>query len=222
MKGLVKKILNLPRVRRFLLGKLMDTNDFKLLAFAQRGYLRDIGWFHALENIYLKDNRGDLIPKLSYPMIMLLNKVLSKEMKVLDFGTGFSTAYFAQKCEDVTVFEYSPFWNIIMSHRLPENVSWVLTESEKSDFINQKDLYHILLIDCKNSRKAEALSLGLKKIKSNGVIIVDDSEDMLESDLFNLIQSKGYKRLDYWGIYPEEFNNKCSTLFYKEDNIIRI
>jgi hypothetical protein len=51
---------------------------------------------------------------------------------------------------------------------------------------------------------------------------VDDSEDMLESDLFNLIQSKGYKRLDYWGIYPEEFNNKCSTLFYKEDNIIRI
>ena len=62
----------------------------------------------------------------------------------------------------------------------------------------------------------------LDKISDKGIIIFDDTERSEYNEAIDKIVSKGFKRLDFWGIAPGAFNNRCTSIFYREGNIFDI
>jgi hypothetical protein len=59
-------------------------------------------------------------------------------------------------------------------------------------------------------------------LTANGVMILDDSERADYIKGIEFLQTRGFKRLDFWGIAPGIFFNKCTSVFYKAENCLSI
>jgi hypothetical protein len=150
-------MLKIPKIRSFVLDKNLESTDQSLLSFQERGYLKDIGWFNTSKHGITENNEFRSIPKLTYPLIKQLEEKLTKEMNVLDYGTSFSTAFYADRSKHVNIAEYSYFWSEVISERLPNNLDTVLTKNKEDNFSKDNGEFQLIVIDCKNSYRPVAL-----------------------------------------------------------------
>ena len=59
-------------------------------------------------------------------------------------------------------------------------------------------------------------------LSQNGGLILDDSErEEYQNGVIHLKQL-GYNELDFWGIAPGIFYNKCTSIFYRDNNCLGI
>jgi len=58
--------------------------------------------------------------------------------------------------------------------------------------------------------------------KKNGIIILDDSQRTRYREGISFLTSHGYRKLDFWGMTPIEAVKKCTSIFYKDYNLLGI
>lgn len=224
MKKLVEIILKKPRIKAFVLSKLLSPLDFRLLGFKERGYLFDIGWFKTGNGLHV-DEEEEYIPQFSYPFLEILKNKISNKMSVLEFGIGFSSIYFAKHCKSITIVEHDPTWAKKIGDLLTNN-STILLEENLDNYLAplKKDdsVYDIVIIDGIGYLRNMCAEASLDKISDKGIIIFDDTERSEYNEAIDKIIAKGFKRLDFWGIAPGAFNNRCTSIFYREGNIFNI
>src|SRR3954469_11247374 len=75
------------------------------------------------------DGQGNHVPWFTYPAIEYLNQLDLSGKRVLEFGSGFSTLYWAKRCGHVVSIESSKSWFEKMGPKLPKNVEYVLAET---------------------------------------------------------------------------------------------
>jgi hypothetical protein len=224
MKKLVETILKKPRIKAFVLSKLLSTLDFRLIGFKERGYLFDIGWFKTGNGLHVDEN-GEYIPQFSYPFLEILKTRINREMNVLEFGIGFSSIYFAKHCKSITIAEHDPVWAKKIGDLLPKN-SKILLEENLDQYLKpleeDNNTYDIIIIDGIGKLRNICAQASLEKISKTGVIIFDDTERDEYNQAMQKIEEKGFKRLDFWGISPGAFNNRCTSIFYRTKNIFNL
>lgn len=71
-----------------------------------RNYLVPNGWRNAVP----QDANGNAIPWFTYPAIEFLKDILSSEMRVFEYGSGFSTVFFNSRAKEVISVEHNPDW----------------------------------------------------------------------------------------------------------------
>ena len=209
----VIKLFKEPKI----LSALLSQRDF--------GYLNEIGWFESFKALKSIDRKGSPIPWFSYPFIDFLTPRLTKNLVLFEFGSGNSTLFFAERVKNVISVEHNKEWYQIVNSTKPSNVKLVQTESDSVNdyleyFNNLKEKVDIIIVD--GLHRNECLINSINKLSENGVIILDDSERSEYQNGIDFILGNGFKRLEFWGIAPTVLFKKCTTVFYKSNNCLKV
>ena len=84
----------------------------------------------------------------------------------------------------------------------------------------QNKLYDIIIVDGRD--RVNCCLNSVLKLKPSGVIVLDDSDRIAYSKGINGLLEQGFRKIDFWGISPGYINKKCTTIFYKAQNILGI
>lgn len=172
-------------------------------------------------------NLNIYIPWMNFEIVSFLKKKLNKEMNVFEFGSGYSTIFFALRAGKIVSLEHNSTWyknvELLLKENNINNVDYKLIEaelidgesrfegdyldynlfvSEDTNFKNFKfekyvteinkfpDKYFDLIVIDGRARPA-CIFFSLKKIKPDGMILVDNTErdyylkNLLKNGLLN-------------------------------------
>lgn len=94
-------------------------NDTALVSLKSlhRNYLTSSGWLNS-KNMNQSVDQNRYIPWVSFPAIYFLDRLKLNDVRLLEFGGGASTIYFAQKCNKVLCIEFSKSWHEVLEKTL--------------------------------------------------------------------------------------------------------
>jgi hypothetical protein len=167
------------------------------------------------------DKNNNPIPWMTYSFIDFIEERLNKELEIFEFGSGNSTIFFAKRVKNVMAAEHNAKWHDKVKDKVPNNAEVklvALTDYENSiDIIKQ---YDIIIVD--GERRNECIVNSIKALTKQGVIILDDSEREDYKSGIKYLLDQGYKVINFWGVAPGTFFNKCTSIFYKQGNCLGI
>lgn len=196
----------------------------ELLRFRFVGYLKETGWIESIRQQQPVDQDGKPLPWMTLPFIHFLDSRLTSSMTIFEFGSGNSTKYFRRKVDSVRSIEHDPAWferlqnddirGIIEFQPLDEADRY-----EKKAVASGKQ-YHIIVVD--GRRRVRCIINSISALRSDGVMVLDDSEREEYAEGVQFLHQHGFKRLDFWGMAPGMHDNKCTSLFYRTENCLGI
>jgi len=131
--------------------------------------------------IKLINYRGS-IPWISYDAIKFIeHEIKNRPCKVLEFGSGMSTVWFAKNSIEIYSVENNAYWYKEILNKLSKfkgnNIEYKLIESrdEYSKFaIDKKNYFDVMLVD--GPWRKECLENHLDSVKSTGIIYLDNTD----------------------------------------------
>ena len=206
-----------------ILSLIKEPKVFKFL-ISQRhaGYLYTQGWFNSFKSNSPVDKNNKPIPWMTYSFIDFIKDRLNNELTVFEFGTGNSTLFFAERVKKVVAVEHNKEWYENIKKKVPGNVLLYLKNlnQEYENSISMKTKFDIIIVD--GERRIESITTSIREIKDNGILILDDSEREEYKKGIECLKNVGFRLIDFWGIAPGTFFNKCTTIFYRDKNCIGI
>lgn len=206
---------------------LLDHNIFRrICSFRYSGYLHDIGWFNSFITQSSIGKNNEPIPWVTYPFIDFIQHRLNKQMSIFEFGSGNSTLFYAEKVKSIVATEHDHNWYSNLLKIVPQNVHLMYKNIDVDcneycslikEFSAQSDIVIVY-----GRQRVKCIENTIDSVKDSTVIILDDSEREKYKDGIALLENRGYRRIDFWGIAPGIFFNKCTTLFYKNNNVLGI
>lgn len=171
-----------------LLFKVIRGDDFrKTRLHDEKGNLVDL---RILPNVpravltfllYKIFNQRPYLPWVSFNAIKRIENLLRHDWKILEFGSGMSTIWFAKRCGFLQSIEHNENWYLKISNLLRKenltNVKYDLrsTDDSYSDLSDYEDQsFDFCLVDGIN--RLSCTEIALKKIKVGGFIYLDNSD----------------------------------------------
>lgn len=186
------------------------------LSFMHNGYLLQIGWIESWRRNECLDENGEPIPWAPYPFINFMKEYLNHKMTVFEYGSGYSTLFFAKRVHHVYSVEHNSYWIEKINSYPEENITLYekeLNEDYEKSIHNTKINFDVIFID--GRRRINCVREALKRISDDGMIIFDDSDRDKYKEGINLLLNQDYKKIDFWGITPLAFINRKTTIFFK-------
>ncbi|MFP4155063.1 MAG: hypothetical protein ACLFSG_05130, partial [Halothiobacillaceae bacterium] len=105
----------------------------QLIKMVARGnsYLYRTGWVESVQRGYPCRANGEIIPWMNYPVIDLLEQRLTSDLSLFEFGSGFSTRFYAQRVGHVHSVEYDRGWFEQVRLDAPDNVKLLFRERDE-------------------------------------------------------------------------------------------
>lgn len=215
------------RLKGEILQKLLTNSERMGITISKKGYLKEIGWWNAWSSKSPVNQNNESIPWVTYSFISFIKERLTKEMTMLEYGSGNSTHFYSKKVKNVIAIENDLDWYNKLSSVLPPNTKVIYKSTEEdqgsqysSAVLEQDQKFDIIIID--GRFRVNCIKYSIEKLNPCGVMVLDDSErPKYEPGIKELI-NKGFKQLDFWGIAPGINYNKCTSLFYKKNNCLNI
>lgn len=196
----------------------------KLLVNKRQTYLYQSGWIKSYGLKTPVDNVNNPMPWLSLPSVEFIIPRLNKTLSLFEYGSGYSTFFFMERLRVVHSVEHNREWYNQMVHKMDSaNMSIQFKELNESyvraiDKHNIK--YDIILVD--GRMRVECALYAAGSLSGAGVLILDDSEREEYSPISVVLEERGFRRLDFWGMSLGSVHRKCTTIFYKTENIFNI
>jgi hypothetical protein len=214
-----------------MLSKLLEIiiSNIKIFKFlcnsSRRGYLYEIGWIDSYKTQSPIRNNYQPIPWVTYSFIGFIEPLLNKDMHIFEYGSGNSTLYYADKVNTVTSVEHDKKWYEKLKHNVPDNTKLIYRElqyggyySKTIDSIGKN--FSIVIVDGRD--RVNCILSAIPYLSTDGVLILDDSERKEYKKGIEYLQQSGYRKIDFWGIAPGIFFNKCTSIFYRDKNCLGI
>jgi hypothetical protein len=176
--------------------------------------LRSIGWQKSIRAGGPVDARGREIPWFSYPAIDWLESRIKSTDKVLEFGAGHSTLWFARKAAHVTSVEHDPAWVDKLRGRVPANVTLLaVTETNYLQAV-PKGKFNVIVID--GIRRTDCARRAVKLLAKGGMIIYDNSDRPEDAGGIEYLMKSGMYRIDFVGLVPQYGRITCTAVFFRD------
>jgi len=221
-------------VKQFLISSVESlTPSFAALWRARHlfthpdSYLRSTGYLNSLQHNLPVDAANKPLPFLNYPSLALLRSRLKSDFKVLEFGSGYSTAFFARLVASVTSIEHESGWlervrllvedynNVTLLHR-PLGPEYTGAAADAAT--SAGGAFQIILVDGRLRHECAVKSLA--HLATDGVLIWDDSSrDRYQSGLAE-IQAAGFRALRIEGLKPAGLGTDETTFLYRDGNCL--
>jgi len=155
-------------------------------------------------------------PMLSLPFLDWFESYDFSKFDLVEFGSGNSTNYFAEKVKNVISFETDIDYYNNLKPKLLNNVDYRFIEKDNLENktpnidISQKT---IVFVDCAANRfltTKNIFNMGLPNI-----FILDNSEAL--KNTCKMIYEKGYLEIPFWGIRLMETQEACTSVFIKNN-----
>ncbi len=171
-RGLLRRTVRnvVPRRARPLF-RLLD--NWNILAF-------ELGQAKSLWRCECVDRDGNPIPWYTYPAIEFIEQLDFSNKIVFEYGSGYSSIFWARRCKKIVSIEDNREWYEKISKRLPRNAEYHLLQ-DKETYIGALDGYpeqfDVIIVDSGQlSYRHSCAVTARRKIKSDGLIIVDNSD----------------------------------------------
>ena len=209
------------KTKTMFLNIILEDDEKAILSLRTEGYLKDTGW---LQSFYMREpvNKFNMpIPWITYPAIDFIDSRLNEHMDVFEFGGGNSTLYFSTKVKSVTTVENDPVWYNKIKSDIPRNVNIILEDlyydgNYCKTAMNCEKCFDVIVIDGRD--RVNCIKYSIDSLKSNGVIILDDSQREEYKEGREYLKNKIFKHIDFWGISPGYLNRYSTTIFYRDEN----
>jgi hypothetical protein len=188
-----------------------------LLAFKNNGYLLETGWLKSFKLKQPVDATGKPIPWTTYSFIRFIENHLNKEMSLFEYGSGNSTFFYAEHVKSLITVEHNKSWYEKLIPKIPGNVKLILKDLDVNyeNCINENEfMYDMIIID--GRRRNKCIEQSIKHIRPDGLIVLDDSEREKYKEGIEFLRNNNFKQIDFWGISPAYFQEKCTSIFFKE------
>jgi len=197
---------------------------FLLLAVHPRSALITTGWFKSFRKKKVIDRNNNPIPWWTYSFIDFITERINNELRVIEFGCGFSTIWLSYKVKEVIAFEDYPDWAATISKKINAN-SKIIGVKSISEYNDYKDFIHesfdILIIDNLGDR-IDCATKNLIHLNDKGVVIWDNTDGPDWEIIKDLMTSKGFKEISFTGMIAQELNQSKTTLLYRYENCVDI
>lgn len=181
------------------------------------------GWFKSFYSKQSIDKNNNPIPWLTYSFIHFLDKRLTKNMVVFEYGAGNSTIWFAKRVKKIKSVENDEQWVSLLKNKLPQNCELILRELNNNyanSSIETDDKYDIIIID--GRERISSTKNAVHALNENGIIIFDNSQVEDYQEALNFLEEKKFKRIDFTGTLPIVAYNNTTTIFYRPNNCLNI
>jgi len=138
-------------------------------------------------------------PWISYRAAELIARMLNKQSRVIEFGSGMSTLWFAERSGSVVSIESDPFWlnkvEALLQQRGITNVDLRLRAPEEIADVDgiPDSTFDFVLVDGP-SREACVVA-ALPKLRGGGSLYLDNTDDPAtapaEAELLGAVQQRG-------------------------------
>jgi len=163
------------------------------------------------------DKDGNPIPWFTYPAIEYLRQIDLSEKAVFEYGSGYSTLFWAQRCKQVIAVEDNREWHERIAKQLPGNVQYRLL-ANKEEYIGAihrcLEPLDVIVIDGKHRRECSLAARS--KLRDDGFIILDNSDWYPETSRF--LRDSDLIEVDMSGFGPI-VGFTSTTSFYFSRNV---
>lgn len=178
-------------------------SNFKRLAI-------DYGQWKSIREHMAVDTNGTPIPWYTYPAIEYLTSFDFRDCEVFEFGSGNSSIFWASRTRSVISVENNRAWFEVVNKRKQQN-QLVIHRADEDGYVKalseQGKLFEIVVIDG-NWRKPCTVE-AINCLKEDGMIVLDNSDRMIEKECSSLLREKGFIQIDFSGFGP--INGYCWT-----------
>jgi hypothetical protein len=166
--------------------------------------------------------KGEPIPWYTYPCIDFLRQRSYEDKRVLEFGGGQSTLWWARRARHIVTFEGDRDWYNQIKVTMPANVDLYYVSMDSADIcisevnkiLDSKDYnkFDVVIID--GLYRMEMIDIAKKFIAAIGVIICDDAEGY---GFYESFKDSGLNRVDFFGYSPCVILPHCTSIFFPTD-----
>jgi glycosyltransferase involved in cell wall biosynthesis len=188
----------------------------------ETNFFHTSGWLNSIK--YNRPISGDNkpIPWFTYPAIDFLDGIVKNNWSIFEWGSGNSTLWWASKAEKVISIEDNQTWFMEVKNKLPQNSEiFFKTGNEYFDSILMYPdcSFDAIIID--GSHRNEATVNCVRKIKDQGIIVFDNSDAMAHEPAQRYLISRGFYRIDFWGLIPSYLYKNCTSVYFNDAGILK-
>jgi hypothetical protein len=169
--------------------------------------------------------KGEPIPWYTYPCLDFLRYRSYEGKKVLEFGGGQSTLWWAKRAKHVVVFEGDKDWYEKIKINLPGNVDLYLVSMESPDKCVKEvnkiltdehyGEFDVIIID--GLFRFQMIDISKKVMANSGAIICDDADGYGFYDGF---KDSSLNRVDFFGYGPCVVLPHCTSIFFGDRSFL--
>src|SRR3989344_305827 len=151
-----------------------------------RGMLFQYGWLRSFWCGRPVDQNGKPLPWITYPAIDFLSQFDFSDCYVFEWGSGFSTLWWSERCRQITTVESNEAWIPYIQKLLPRSVQFIATPldvyREVDAFVGSERLeYDVIFIDNNGPFRAACAEVAATKLATGGIILLDNSDQCLKA-----------------------------------------
>ena len=175
------------------------------------------GWLESLWQERPVSKTGAPIPWYSYPAIEFIEPRIRRDFRVFEYGSGWSTLWWAERVESVLAVEHDPEWFGVVKNPLPANARVTLrTDAER--YIGELDAcggdFDLVVID--GEHRNECARAAAERLKPSGAILFDNSDRISFSEGVRYLSDTGWLRIDFFGLGASYPYKTCTSLFFRD------
>ncbi len=158
-------------------------------------------------------------PWYTYPFLEFINSLDFSKSSIFEYGSGYSTLYWATAAQSVVTVESNKEWSTKVSGMLQSgginNVDYRLEEDPEkyAESVNLKNdtNYDIIIVD--GIRRFDAAKASINRLSPSGVIILDNSDWC--PDTVEYLISCGFYHMPFSGFGPANQFTWTTSLFFR-------
>lgn len=198
---------------------------YRGLILDKGSYLYSTGWMQSRKARKPIDSDGNPIPWMNFPAVRLLEERLTRDLNLFEFGSGYSTFFYASRVSTVTSVEYDEKWFDVVKSQAPENVKLIFKEKDvDGDYCrvvgSTGDRYDVVIVDGRD--RVNCIKQSISALSARGIIIFDDTHRDKYQDGIDFLKRNGFRALNLEGLKPTGTKIAGTTIFYRDNNCFGI
>lgn len=157
------------------------------------------------------DAQENPIPWFTYPAIDYINQIDLRDKNMLEWGSGNSSRYFADKVQQLYSVEHNKDWyKKILNLKLKNHTIQHAENNYVEEPVQFSTLFDLILID--GIQRESCARMALKLLKSGGLIILDNSDR--HPDIAKLYRANDFIEVDFHGLGPINDYTWTTSFFF--------
>ena len=164
--------------------------------------------------------KGEPLPWYSYPAIDFLKRRDFAGKRVLEFGSGQSTLWWASRAQEVVSVEQDLDWERYVSAQAPVNTTvrhFPLDRakrdiSEIAAFLRPLSPFDVIIVD--GHLREELTELAFELLNRGGAIIIDNAD---WPTVQAVVRRHDCARVDFYGFCPGIKNDDCTSIVFVDE-----
>jgi len=223
----IKKFLKnaFPKAFTYYREKRLLRQAYEILIKNKESFLYLTGWMNSLSEGKPVDVTGNQIPWMNYQIVTLLENRLRSDFHLFEFGSGFSTVFYASLVKSVTSVECNQNWFQKIRKTIPENVELVFKNKDIDGqycrvISEAQKEFDVVIVDGRD--RVNCIKQAIEALSPRGVILLDDSQRKRYQEGISYAKERGFRALSIEGFKATGLELDETTILYRNENCFDI